>query len=80
MFHQTTALGSCCLLAVETQSLILNDCNLIDNKHLRYKCQHIPSAGQTGSFSLKKMGDLQATLELLLEFNKFYNVDLFQRG
>ncbi|XP_032776599.2 LOW QUALITY PROTEIN: protein FAM135A [Daphnia magna] len=26
------------------------------------------------------MGDLQATLELFVELNKFYNVDLFQRG
>lgn len=26
------------------------------------------------------MGDLQATLEVFVELNKFYNVDLFQRG
>ena len=26
------------------------------------------------------MGELQATVELSVEFQKFYNVDLFQRG
>ena len=31
-------------------------------------------------FFFWNMGDLQAMLELFLEFNKFYNVDLFQRG
>lgn len=31
-------------------------------------------------FILQRMCELQATLEFSIEFNKFFNVDLFQRG
>ena len=34
----------------------------------------------TNHFIILQMSDLQATLEFSVEFSKFYNVDLFQRG
>lgn len=41
---------------------------------------HEPSYKPSSSSSSVMSGELQATVEFSVEFLKFYNVDLFQRG
>ena len=57
---------------------------LVMSKSSTFTRSHHQSCNQMQSWDnasfFQNMGDLQATLELFLEFNKFYNVDLFQRG